>query len=91
MCVAVYRRQRTHQVDMDMGKTSRRHVNALNRQVHVSGNLGSLAVQAASSPGTDILVHAWPQEPGCQQTAGAPNTRVRKSVKCIKGLAADLR
>ena len=55
----------------------------------MSGHLGSLAVQAARSPGTDILVHAWQQEPGCQQTAGAPNTRVRKGVKCIKGLAVE--
>ena len=68
----------------------RRHVDALNRRAHVSGHLGSLAVQAARSPGTDILVHAWPQEPGRQQTAGAPNTRVRKGVKFIKGLAAEL-
>ena len=38
MCVAAYRRQRTHQIDMDMGlgETSRRHVNALNRRLHMS-------------------------------------------------------
>ena len=57
----------------------------------MSGHLGSLAVQATRSPGTDVFVHAWPQEPGRQQTAGAPNTRVRKCVKCIKGLAAKRR
>ena len=74
---------------MDVRETLRRHVDALNRRAHVSGHLGSLAVQAARSPGTDILVHAWQQEPGCQQTAGAPNTRVRKGVKCIKGLAVE--
>ena len=46
MCVATYRRQRTHLVDMDVEETLRRHVDALNRPAHVSGHLGSLAVQA---------------------------------------------
>ena len=75
---------------MDVGETLRRHVNALNRWAHVSGHLGSLAVQAARSPGTDDLVHAWPQKPERQQTVGAPNTRLRKDMKCIKCLAAEL-
>ena len=47
VCVATYRSQRTHQVNMDVGEMPRRHVDALNRQAHVSGHLGSLAVQAA--------------------------------------------
>ena len=62
VCVAAYRRQRTHQVDMDVEETARRHVNALNRRAHMTGHLGSLAVQAVRSPGNDVLVHARPQK-----------------------------
>ena len=60
--VTAYRRQRAHQGDVDVGETARRHVDALNRQVHMSGLLGPLAVQAAQSPEADVLVHARPQK-----------------------------
>ena len=91
MCVAAYRRQRTHQVDMDVGETTRRHADVLIMQAHMSGHLSPLAVQAARSPGTDVFVHARLQKPGRYQMAGAPDIRVRNRVKCIKGPVAELR
>ena len=81
MCVAVYRRQRAHQVDMDMGETARRHAVVLNKQAQMSGHLGSLAFQAARSPDANVLVHARPQKNLAE--GGASDIRVGKGLKHI--------
>ncbi len=52
-------------------------------------HLGLLALEARSSPGSNIGVHTWPDEVTCHHSLGGSNSWVRKRVKAVKDLPAE--
>ena len=70
------RRERTNQINMNVGKSLGRNWNMLGRNFGMAVNFSSLAGQAGSTPGSDITGKVWPDITRGNKAAGGTNTRM---------------
>jgi hypothetical protein len=77
-----------HEVYVHMCEAAARNWNGLRRGGRLRCNLAAVAALALPAPGGDVCSHAFPAEPGRDEAASGPGTRMGDGVDAVEDISA---